>query len=155
MKIYLARHGEAIPKEVDSECPLSEKGSKDLERMISFLLPRHLQVDFFFHSGKLRAEQTAELLSKGIYCTRGVEARSGLNPLDLVAPIANEINQFENDLALVGHMPFLGKLLSKLVIDYEKADLILFQPATLVCLENREGGGWIVKWVLSPDLFET
>ncbi len=153
MKIYLARHAEASPKEIDSECPLSEKGEKDLQAIAAFLVPRKLKVDFFFHSGKLRAKQTAEGLQQAIHCDRGVEARSGLEPLDLVSPIASEINQFDKDLALVGHMPFMGKLLSKLLTGYESSDLLVFQTATLVCLERMEGGGWVIKWTVCPELF--
>ncbi len=153
MRVYLARHGEAIPKEIDSECPLSEKGNKDLQKMVGFLLPCKLQVDFFFHSGKLRAKQTAELLAQGLYCPRGVEARSGLNPSDPVSPLVNEINQFEHDLALVGHLPFMEKLLSTLLVGNENADLLLFQTAVLVCLEQMDNKNWIIKWALSPDLF--
>lgn len=152
MKLYLARHGDATAKEVDSECPLSEKGRKDLELMAEFLSNRQLKVDYFFHSGKLRAEQTAEILSRALCCERGVEVRDGLDPLDLVSPISSEINQFENDLALVGHIPFMGKLLAKLLTGYENNDLVAFQTGTLVCLE-RLGSGWILKWVLCPELF--
>lgn len=154
MKVYLARHGEASPKEFDSECPLSEKGRNDLALITNFLSQRQLQVDFFFHSGKLRAKQTAELLEQVIHCKRGVEARMGLDPLDLVGPIASEINQFDNDLALVGHMPFMGKLLSKLITGYENNDVLVFQTATLVCLESLEGGGWAIKWAICPELLK-
>jgi phosphohistidine phosphatase len=154
MKVYLARHGDATAKEVDSECPLSEKGKKDLELMTAFLSKQPLEVDYFFHSGKLRAQETAEILVQALQCKRGVEARSGLDPLDLVGPIASEINQFENNLALVGHMPFMGKLLSKLLTGYETNDVLAFQTSTLVCLE-RMGSDWIMKWALCPELFNS
>lgn len=152
MKVYLARHGEAASGELDSERPLSEKGRKDVEKIADFLSRSNLKVDYFFHSGKLRAQQTAELLSKAFHCSRGVEARSGLDPADLVSPIASEINQFGHDLALIGHMPFMGKLLSKLMSGYENNDIALFQTATLVCLESMENSGWILRWVLCPEL---
>ncbi|HSW71407.1 MAG TPA: phosphohistidine phosphatase SixA, partial [Gammaproteobacteria bacterium] len=109
------------------------------------------QVDYFFHSSKLRAQQTAELLSKAIHCARGIEPRQGLAPSDLVSPIASEINQFGHDLVLVGHMPFMGKLLSKLISGYESNDLFLFQTATLVCLENLDNGTWIIRWAICSD----
>lgn len=153
MRVYLARHGEAAQGENDSERPLTSRGRKELELLAHFLLPCKLQVDYFFHSDKLRAKQTAELLSKAIYCARGVEERSGLAPSDLVGPIASEIKQFGSDLALVGHMPFMGKLLSKLISGYEDRDVLLFQTATLVCLEKIEADGWIIRWALCPDFF--
>jgi len=153
MKVYLIRHGEAEPNEDDSVYALSAKGKKEIEALAKLLIPQQISVSYFLHSGKLRAEQTANIFSQAIFCSHGVEKRQGLDPLDLVSPIAAEINQFDQDLALVGHMPFMGKLAAKLVTGYESNEFVFFQTGTILCLE-RTGGGWLVRWMLSPELLK-
>ena len=65
MKLYLAQHGEACPKEVDPERPLTDQGREDIERLTAFLGRAGIQVTRVIDSGKLRAAQTADLLAVG------------------------------------------------------------------------------------------
>jgi phosphohistidine phosphatase len=62
MKLYLAQHGDSLPEQVNPERPLSERGREDVRRLAEFLGGTGIQVRRVYHSGKLRARQTAELL---------------------------------------------------------------------------------------------
>ncbi len=63
MRIYLVQHGEAVAKDVDPERPLSEQGHNDVEKIATFLGNTQLGMERILHSGKLRAEQTAEIFA--------------------------------------------------------------------------------------------
>jgi phosphohistidine phosphatase len=105
------------------------------------------------HSGKLRAKQTAELVAQGLGVSPGrVEAVQGLNPNDDVKPWAKRIGDEKEDMMIVGHLPFLGKLASVLLCRDEKANLILFRYGAIVCLEQNEDKGWAVRWILTPEI---
>jgi phosphohistidine phosphatase len=107
------------------------------------------------HSGKLRAEQTAQLLATEIGMEASLEARPGLAPNDSVVPVAQWLRAEteHQSLALVGHMPFLGRLASLLGVGDEQAQVVVFQPAGLVKLEPKvDGDGFSVAWALPPNL---
>jgi phosphohistidine phosphatase len=52
---------------------------------------------------------------------------------------------------LVGHLPFMARLASLLLTRDPKAEIVAFQPGTVLCLEG-EGGTWRVAWMLRPEL---
>jgi phosphohistidine phosphatase len=153
MKIYLVRHGEATPQPDDSLSPLSEKGRYDVGRLGRFLSHAAIRVETIFYSKKLRAQQTAEILAKEIKFRGKIEMHPGLAPMDSVVPVASELAQATDDIMLVGHMPFMGKLVAKLVNGNECDDVVAFQTATLVCLERIENSKWIITAVITPNLY--
>ena len=73
MKLYLVQHGDALAKDIDADRPLSEKGQSDVKRIASFLAGR-MEVSRVMHSGKTRAQQTAELLADSMASELPVEA---------------------------------------------------------------------------------
>jgi len=152
MKLYLVRHGDYFPKDIDPQCSLSEKGIQDIQRIAHFLLPLDLSLSHLFHSGKTRAQQTAEIISQGIRWHGVVETRTGLDPNDSVIPIASEMNQASSDVMLVGHMPFMGCLASKLLVNDENINTVIFRMGSVVCLERAERYGWSLSWVIYPEL---
>jgi phosphohistidine phosphatase len=83
MNLYLVQHGKPESEEEDPGRPLSDGGRSDVNKIGAFIARQDsIQVKKVFHSGKLRARQTAELLSKFLNPSEGVSAASGLNPLD-------------------------------------------------------------------------
>lgn len=155
MKVYLIQHGDSLEKEINELRPLSETGKKDIEKMANFLTPAKLTVGNIFHSGKLRAEQTAEIIKKAFHYNKKTQMKSGLEPMDPVDPIAKEINDFSADMILVGHLPFMAKLAGKLISDDENKLTVAFQPGSMVCLQKNENNPnlWVVRWMLRPELF--
>jgi phosphohistidine phosphatase len=53
---------------------------------------------------------------------------------------------------LVGHMPFLSILASRLVLGTEDPDVVLFRESTVVCLEKGPNGQWAVGWMITPGI---
>jgi len=147
MKLYIARHGDATNCAVDSERTLSEEGRVDVQTQADFIAKRHVQVSRIFHSGKVRAQETAEILAAAIGQSKVVVSRNGLDPSDVVMPMAQEIIGWEDDVMLVGHLPFVSRLTSLLLANNEDLELVCFRTSTIVCLKKLETGVWIIDWV--------
>ncbi len=152
MRLYLFQHGEAVPEEVDPTRPLSEAGKLDVERLAWFLAERDITLSRVIHSGKLRARQTAELIASVLSPDAPVEAHAGLDPNDPTEPFAHEVSGWTQDALVVGHLPFMGRLVARLVTGEEEASVVTFQPGSVVCLERAEAGDWSVAWMLRPEL---
>ena len=152
MKLYLARHGEAERQEVDPRLPLSKRGKKDIEMMAQFLIPLEINVSHIFHSGILRAQETAEILAQSIHSEHPLKIWSALEPLGPIAPVASDLNGSNTDILLVGHLPFMGKLASQLISGDENEDITVFNTGTLICLERVGSTRWILRWALCPEL---
>lgn len=154
MKLYLVRHGDYLADATNPAGALSNKGKSNIQNLADFLKTSSIHVSSFFHSGKLRAQQTAELLSKSIVCNDKITARTGLDPLDAVTLIADEIESIEEDVLLVGHLPFLGRLVAKLITNDENKELVIFNPGTMICLEQVENKYWVINWMINASLLK-
>jgi len=155
MKVYLVQHGKAATKETDPIRPLTEEGQRDVRKVAEFIKPLSLCLDCIRHSGKIRAEQTAEILASVIKTNRGIMERKGLAPNDDVAALKDELSSAEDDIMIVGHLPFLGKLASLLVAGSESAEVAEFKQGGIVCLERREDEKWRINWMITPELLGT
>lgn len=151
MKLYLVQHGNAVSKEEDSQRPLSQKGAQDVEKVASFIRHLHLKVDLW-HSVKLRAKQTAEILCEVVNTVNGLVEREGLRPRDEVEGILAEVQLSEHDVMIVGHMPFLSELASLLVAEEISAGIVAFKQGGIVCLEQNEDGDFEVAWAVIPQI---
>jgi phosphohistidine phosphatase len=152
MRIYLARHGDAVSKQQDPDRPLSENGRKQVSHVADLLEQIGAGVDRMIHSGKLRARQTAEILSQSVMWDVELETTDDMNPSDPVGPWVDRISAFKEDTMLVGHLPFLGKLASRLVHGSEDAGVVAFPAGAVVCLEKSDEGGWYVVAMVPPTL---
>lgn len=152
MKLYLVQHGEAVPDEVDPTRPLSDAGRADVRNVAAFLAARPLALARVAHSGKLRARQTAEILAAALAPGRPVEPRAGLNPKDPPEEFARELAMWSEDVMVVGHLPFMGRLTALLVSEEQHGDLVAYRPGSVVCLERGSGNGWKLAWMLRPEL---
>lgn len=152
MKLYLVQHGEACSKEVDPRRPLSEQGRADIERLAAFLGKAGVRVERVMHSGKLRAVQTAQILSQTI--APGVEAEESglLNPNDDPRAFDWQSDAWDRDTLIAGHLPFMAKLVSHLLIEREEPVLVAYRPGTVVCLEREGAGLWEIDWMIRPEL---
>ncbi len=107
------------------------------------MLPRRI-----WHSGKTRARQSAELLSVGT----APQPREGLAPNDPTEPWIDALADDGDDLMLVGHQPFVGKLAARLLCGREDGVAVGFAPASACCIERGEDGTWQLAWMLRPEL---
>ena len=70
----------------------------------------------------------------------------------LVEAVALELAAEPRDLMLVGHLPFMNDLASRLVCGDASADAFVFTPGTAVCLERVPGSRrFCVRWVVNPE----
>ena len=149
--LYLMQHGEAEPEQADPQRPLTPSGRAAVERVATRARRAGVRLDLCIHSGKSRAAQSAELLAAVMAAQ--VEQRDGLAPNDPVGPTAAWLRDIAEPVALVGHLPFLGKLASLLVAGNEGADSVRFTMGGLVCLVPSETAGrFSLAWALPPDL---
>jgi phosphohistidine phosphatase len=82
----------------------------------------------------------------------GVQEACGLNPLDDVALAAKNITGAEN-IMLVGHLPFMERLASYLIIGASGRTVVKFQNGGIVRLDRApETGVWFIKWTLMPEI---
>lgn len=151
MRLYLVQHGEACAKEMDPERPLSDQGKKDIDRLASFLQQGSIQVQRVIHSGKLRAQQTAKLLAAAIAPHVELEISDLINPNDSPTVFLPQCEHMDMDSLIVGHLPFMAKLVSQLVIKDEDRAVVAFQPGAIVCLESDQGI-WRINWMFRPEL---
>ena len=152
MKLYLVQHGEACAKDVDPERPLTDRGVRDVERLAAFLERAGVRVERVIHSGKRRAAQTAQRLARAV--APGVEPEeSGLiNPNDNPKAFDWQSESWGQDCLVVGHLPFMARLVSHLVVENEERPTVAFEPGSIVCLERGEREGWRVCWMIRPEL---
>jgi phosphohistidine phosphatase len=152
MRLYLVQHGAALAKEVDPARPLSEPGRRDVQAMANLLGGAGIRVERVWHSGKSRAEQTAQLLAKAVLPRGRIEQVGGIGPNDDVAGFVSDADVWEQDTLVVGHLPFLSRLVARLVAGDPERQLVGFLPGSVVCLERCDLDRWILLWMLRPDL---
>jgi len=152
VKLYLIQHGEATTEEVDPSRPLTAKGRSDVQKIASFLKGVGARPNAILHSGKTRARQTAEIIAAQLGPDCQVREREGLAPNDPVKAFTNEISGMANDLMIVGHLPFLGKLAAMLLAGSESKNVVAFRQGGVVCLQRNEDQSWQVAWMVTPEL---
>jgi phosphohistidine phosphatase len=151
MKLYLVQHAKAASKEVDPQRALTEEGIKEIKKVTEFIKPLNLSVDYLWHSGKKRAQQTAEFLAEIIAINKERTACDGLAPNDDVKAIENQIKSINQDIMIVGHLPFLSKLASLILTDSESSGTVAFRNAGIVCL-NYTDDEWHIDWIIIPQI---
>lgn len=149
--LYLVQHGEAKAKSEDLRRPLTDAGRKAVEQVAAWTARRGIGVRQIFHSGKLRAQQTADIFAEQLQPPGGVGAREGLQPNDDVAVMADSLGDLPGSVMIVGHLPFVSRLVGKLVADIPDRTLVRFRNGGLVGL-IQEDGQWTIACVVPPEL---
>jgi phosphohistidine phosphatase SixA len=52
---------------------------------------------------------------------------------------------------VVGHLPFMAGLASRLLRGDEEASTVDFRAGTAACLERESSGAWSLAWLIHPD----
>jgi len=149
LNLYILQHGEAVAKEIDPERPLSEHGNRDIRILALHMQNMGVQLGNIFHSGKLRAEQSARLIAETLSPEILPVKTEGLNPNDDPAVIIGDIEQMNENILIASHMPFVSRLCSTLLTGTTEAEFASV-PGTLFCLEKAEDK-WRLAYMLRPD----
>ena len=151
MSIYLVQHAPAVAKEEDPARSLSAEGVATAERIAAVAAGYHVQVARILHSGKKRARQTAEIFAAALAPPGGVVAHEGLDPHDdpvrFLPALAGQ-----DDVMVVGHLPFLSRLTSLLIAGDPDLPIFLYQNGGIVCLTEIAEGKWAIQWTLMPKI---
>ena len=152
MALYLVQHGKSLPKDQDPRQGLSEQGRKETLRIARVAADYGIPVATIAHSGKQRALQTAEIMAAQLNPANGVTVRQGLKPMDDVPPLAASLRS-EDNMMLVGHLPFMERLTAYLVTGSIAKRVFKFQNGGIVCLDtDQDQGDWVVHWALMPKI---
>ncbi len=138
--IYLVHHADAVPPSVDAQRPLSGLGRAHADLLASRAADRGVKPDVIWHSGKLRARQTAEAFWRACNPLAELSAIRGMQPADPPSWIRDQVVRETRAVMLVGHMPHLARLFTLLVTGGEDP-LIEFPAHGLIAVEINDGLG--------------
>ena len=150
MELYLVQHGLAKSKEEDPDRSLNTIGRDETKAIASRLHKAGINPDKIWHSGKLRAEETASILAEILGLNDKAVLHENLSPGDPVDPVFRDLKELTGSLMIVGHLPYLSKFLSALLNLKEGECPVKFRNSAVVCLNNTDV--WKIRWILHPDL---
>ncbi|MEA1991567.1 MAG: phosphohistidine phosphatase SixA [Thermodesulfobacteriota bacterium] len=152
MALFLVQHGKSLPKDKDPEQALSKEGISEVEQIAKVAKGYGIHVSRIIHSGKKRARQTADIFASSLGPEDGVQESSGLKPLDDVSAYAGKINS-EDNVMLVGHLPFMERLTSYLITGSTDRPVFKFQNGGIVCMDtDLDSRFWFIRWALMPKI---
>ena len=153
MRLYVVQHGEALSKDVDPERPLSDKGRADIERLAEWLGKQAVKVAEILHSGKTRARQTAELLERLLESRGRIHQEVCLGPNDSPTIFLDRLHDHPKDILVVGHMPFVARMVSLAITGGPYRQVVEFEPGTVAGLVRHDAKVWRLFFLARPGFF--
>lgn len=147
--VFLVHHADAVPAEVDHMRPLSRAGLAQADRVAQAAARHGAKPAVIWHSGKLRARQTAETCLRVLNPFAQFTAVRGLQPDDDPETIASALAAEERDVLIASHMPFLPILLHRLTTGRRDRISAEFPLNGGVALE-KVGELWQERWREKP-----
>ena len=152
MAFYIVQHGLSLTKDLDPEKGLSPQGIQEVNRIAQVARQYGVTVGCILHSGKKRARQTADLLAEVFKPAQGLQDIAGIKPMDDVESFAAGVD-FSANVMVVGHLPFLERLISYLIIGRLSPTIFKLQNGGIVCLDRIENADTpVIKWALMPTV---
>jgi phosphohistidine phosphatase len=162
MKVYLVRHAIAEDDNPagDAERALTDKGKTKMAQAAKGLRDLKIRPGIILSSPMRRALETATIIADGLGGIR-LEllpelGRSLSGPVDVLAALRPYNNL--DEIALVGHQPWLGELASFMLTGSTSDCRIDFKKGAVVCLEgtpDQEDDRFILLWSLPPKLLRS
>ncbi len=145
MHLFLVHHGVAVGPEEDPRRPLSAVGLANAARVAAKAAALGAKPDVVWHSGKLRAKQTAQEFWRACNALAEFSVTKDLQPDDPPQWIRDRLHAESRDIAIGGHFPHLPKLLALLTSGGEAgADFPINGVVALVT--DDEGETWRELW---------
>ena len=152
MALYIVQHGQSLTRDIDPEKGLSNQGIETVKKIARVAQNYGVKVARIQHSGKKRALQTAELLAATLKPADGLQEVADIKPMDDVAIFASRVDYSAN-IMVVGHLPFLERLTSFLVIGQQSPIVFKLQNGGILCLDQIEHSDVpAIKWALMPQV---
>ncbi len=145
--VVLVHHADAVDPLIDPQRPLSDVGRAQAVSVANALLAREVKPECIWHSGKLRARQTAEAIRRTCNPLAEFAAIRGLLPDDPPEWIRDRLTTESRTVVLVGHLPHLPRVVHTLLRNTEewKADFPLHGAIALEEVDE----GWVERWRLT------
>jgi phosphohistidine phosphatase len=151
MPIYFSQHGKSASKDVDPQRGLTPDGAAEVTRMAKSLSEAGVAVHVIWHSGKARASQTAEIFAASLRPDEGIKSRDDIGPLDDVEACAAELPKNRDEM-IVGHLPFMERIVSYLVTGDVHGCVVVFQNAGVVRLDwDAQRQRWRIGSTVFPN----
>lgn len=145
MHLFLVHHGVAVGPDVDPRRPLSNVGLAGVARVAAKAAALGAKPSIVWHSGKLRAKQTALEFWRACNALAEFSVSKDLQPDDPPQRMRDRLRAESRDVAIVGHFPHLPRLLSLLTSGGEAgADFPINGVVALVT--DDEGETWRELW---------
>lgn len=152
MILYIVRHGKARSEQDDPSRSLTEEGKEETRRIASFLKKYGVQADEIWHSTKRRAEETAEILKSQWGLTAVMQAKDHLAPNSPPRIVYDEILKENKNLMVVGHLPFLDRLVSLFIAGDELEGIVKFKESAVAILEQDVPPAWRIAGYITPQM---
>lgn len=117
----------------------------EVDRLAAAAAARGVKPAIVWHSGKLRARQTAEAFWRACNALAQFSAARHLQPDDPPQWIADQLTGEARDVLIAGHYPHLPRLLAYLLCEEGEGE---FPPHGMVALEQTGVGRWQERWRL-------
>lgn len=147
--LYLVHHSDAVGPDVNPLRPLSDRGRAGGDTLALQAAERGAKPALIWHSGKMRARQTADAFWRHCNPLATFAAARGLQPTDPTTWIVDAIAAETGDVMLVGHFPHMPRLLGRLLTGDADAAPMEFPLNGVVALEEVDGR-WVERWRLVP-----
>ena len=145
--IYLIHHGKATDPQVDAQRSLTAAGRAAVNELAAYAKKRDAIPVEIWHSGKLRARQTAEAFRAVCSPLASFSMVRGLQSADPSDIMADRLVGERRDVMLVGHMPHVARLQRRLVGRIGAEDQIQFPPHGFMALFSHDNGvTWREAW---------
>ena len=151
MRLYLVQHGESVPKDIDPDRPLSDRGRADIERLAEWLSSHNVQVAQILHSGKTRAKETADILRPLLTSPSQIHQSDGLAPNDSPEAFLKQLTDPNKDTLVAGHMPFVARAVSQALTGAPDRQLVEFVPGSVAGIERSDSASWILFMFAQPQ----
>ena len=145
------RHGEALNPGVDPARGLSAEGVKQVEATARAAVRRGVSPLRIFHSEKKRAKETAAIMAGRLSLEDKLEMAGGLSPNEEPDQWVMNIEEMDEDIMLVGHLPHLPRLASILLSGDEQGENVTFFTATMAAIEKGDDNCWKLIWTITAS----
>ena len=146
MNLYLVHHGPAVGPDVDPRRPLSAVGRATVDRTAAIAATRGARPVVVWHSGKLRAKQTAEAFWRACNALAAFSATRDVQPDDSPMWIRDRLRGEARDILLAGHFPHLPRLLADLTGAPPDAPHDFPPHGVVALVTDDEGETWREDW---------
>jgi phosphohistidine phosphatase len=161
MKLYVIRHAIAVeagdPKyEEDNQRPLTSKGKEKIKKIAQGLWELEIQLDLILSSPTVRTMETAAILAKRLDVKKSrIIPTEHLEATGYADQLINEINEKyaeAEEIALIGHEPYLSNLVSVLLTGDANISMTLKKGSVCkLSVDTLQYGRCAnLDWLLSP-----